>query len=125
MQKILVIEDDPNFGALMVELLTGANFEVLLASDGRTGLQLAEQHLPNLILCDVMLPLLDGHAVLTALRQNPVAATIPFIFLTAKGSRAALRQGMRLGANDYLAKPFEAAELLEVVAIQLAKQATI
>jgi EAL domain-containing protein (putative c-di-GMP-specific phosphodiesterase class I)/ActR/RegA family two-component response regulator len=123
MQRILVIEDDPNLGPLIVALLEREPFEVLLATDGRTGLQLAQQHLPNLILCDLMLPILDGYAVLTALRQQPVSATIPFIFLTAQDSRVALRQGMRLGADDYLTKPFEIEELLDVIAIRLAKQA--
>jgi DNA-binding response OmpR family regulator len=123
MQRILVIEDDPNLGPLIVALLEREPFEVLLATDGRTGLQLAQQHLPNLILCDLMLPILDGYAVLTALRQQPVSATIPFIFLTAQDSRVALRQGMRLGADDYLTKPFEVEELLDVIAIRLAKQA--
>ncbi|HCF26619.1 MAG TPA: GGDEF domain-containing response regulator, partial [Cyanobacteria bacterium UBA11049] len=94
-------------------------------SNGRVGIQLAQEQLPDLILCDVMMPELDGYGVLNALRQNPATAAIPFIFTTAKASKTDLRQGMELGADDYLTKPFTADELLGAIATRLKKQAVI
>ncbi|NES97097.1 MAG: response regulator, partial [Desertifilum sp. SIO1I2] len=112
MKKILVIEDEPTVRANLLKLLDLEGYQSLEASDGHTGIQLAEQHQPDLILCDIMMPELDGYAVLEALRQNPVTAMIPFIFLTAKAERNDWRQGMEKGADDYLTKPFTRSELL-------------
>ena len=106
MKKILIIEDEPSVRANILELLSAEEFKAVAADNGATGVQLALSHRPDLIICDVMMPQLDGHGVLQALRQNPVTATIPFIFLTAKVDRSDLRAGMSLGADDYVTKPF-------------------
>ena len=122
MTQILVIEDDATVCTLMLKLLKAEAFEVLIANDGRTGVQLAEGHEPDLIICDVMMPEFDGYEVLRQLRDRPSTATIPFIFLSAKADRSDLRQGMELGADDYLTKPFKRAELLGAVAARLSKR---
>ncbi len=106
MKKILVIEDEEFVRENIVELLDAEGFEVIGAEDGRMGLNLAKAMVPDLILCDVMMPELDGYGVLTALRQDSILAAVPFIFLTAKAAKADLRQGMELGADDYLTTPF-------------------
>jgi DNA-binding response OmpR family regulator len=119
MKKILVIEDERLVRTNLVDLLKTEGFEVVSACNGQTGLQMAQEQSPDLIICDVMMPKLDGFEVLKALSQNPETATIPLIFLTAKAERSDYRQGMELGAGDYLAKPFTRAELLGAVAAQL------
>ncbi|AFY85175.1 EAL domain-containing response regulator [Oscillatoria acuminata] len=121
MKKILVIEDEELVRNNIVEILDTVDFRVIGASNGGIGVQLAEEHLPDLILCDVMMPELDGYGVLAALRNNPVTATIPFIFLTAKGDKTDIRQGMNLGADDYLTKPFRRKELLGAIEARLIK----
>lgn len=123
MKKILVIEDETHLRANTVQILEFENFQVIEAENGSIGIQLAQEQLPDLILCDVMMPELDGYGVLTALRQNPATSGIPFIFTTAKASKTDLRQGMELGADDYLTKPFTADELLSAIATRLEKQA--
>ncbi|MBD2326389.1 response regulator [Alkalinema sp. FACHB-956] len=123
MGKILVIEDEGAIRANIEEILMLSNYDPIVAPDGLQGLQLAEQTQPDLILCDVMMPELDGHGVLHSLRQKETTAGIPFIFLTAKADRRDLRQGMEAGADDYLTKPFTADELLRAVSTQLTKQA--
>lgn len=125
MPQILVIEDDAVVSALILKLLKAEAFEVLIANDGPTGVQLAQAYEPDLILCDIMMPEFDGYEVLRQLRHNPATATIPFIFLSAKADRTDLRQGMELGADDYLAKPFKRAELLGAIAARLDKQAVV
>lgn len=122
MQKILVIEDEEAVRTNLLELLEVEDFEPVGAENGRIGIQLAQEHLPDLIICDIMMPELDGIGVLTTLRQLPATRTIPFIFLTAKVDRAELRQGMELGADDYLTKPFTPEELLQAIAARLTKQ---
>ncbi|MBD2312317.1 response regulator [Desertifilum sp. FACHB-1129] len=122
MKKILVIEDEPTVRANLLKLLDIEGYQSLEASDGHTGIQLAEQHQPDLILCDIMMPELDGYAVLEALRQNPATAMIPFIFLTAKAERNDWRQGMEKGADDYLTKPFTRSELLAAITMRLQRQ---
>lgn len=121
MIKILVIEDEVLLRANTVQILAFENFYTIEAENGALGVQLAQEQLPDLILCDVMMPELDGYGVLAALRQNPHTAAIPFIFTTAKASYADLRQGMELGADDFLSKPFSADELLAVILTQLRK----
>lgn len=125
MAKILVIEDEEAIRENLLELLEAEEFEVISAKDGQMGVEVAQQQLPNLILCDVMMPKLDGHGVLTALRQNPTTATIPFIFLTAKSDKSDFREGMELGADDYLTKPFGRNEVLGAIATRLKKQEII
>ena len=121
MKKILVIEDEELVRNNILEILDTVDFRVIGACNGGIGVQLAEEQLPDLILCDVMMPELDGYGVLAALRNNPVTATIPFIFLTAKGDKTEIRQGMNLGADDYLTKPFRRKELLGAIEARLIK----
>ncbi|MGG6293125.1 response regulator transcription factor [Leptolyngbya sp. AN02str] len=115
MKKVLVIEDEEFVRDNLVELLELENYEAISAPDGLAGIQLAQHHLPDLILCDMMMPLLDGHQVLQALKQATTTATIPFVFLTAKSHKTDTELGLALGANDYLTKPYTAADLLNVV----------
>lgn len=125
MPKILVIEDDQAVRENLLELLESENFDVLGAENGILGVQLAREVIPDLILCDVMMPELDGHGVIQTLRENPTTAMIPFIFLTARADKVDFRQGMELGADDYLTKPCTAEELLRAVATRLQRQAAL
>ncbi|MEP0872831.1 EAL domain-containing protein [Trichocoleus desertorum AS-A10] len=125
MKKILVIEDDLPVRENILELLEAEEFDVIGAENGAVGVQMARKHLPDLILCDVMMPELDGHGVLATLRTDPATAAIPFIFLTAKADKTDFRQGMNLGADDYLTKPCTADELLGAIAARLQKQAAV
>ncbi|HAJ60285.1 MAG TPA: hybrid sensor histidine kinase/response regulator [Cyanobacteria bacterium UBA8543] len=122
MKRILVIEDQPSVRENILDLLDAENFEVFGAADGKTGVELAKAKVPDLIICDVMMPELDGFEVLDSLRKDLETATIPFIFLTAKVEKTDWRQGMELGADDYLTKPFTAVELLGAIATRLEKQ---
>lgn len=115
MTKILVIEDDPVIRGNLIDLLELENYMVSHAEDGLSGVQLARESLPDLIICDIMMPNLDGYGVLTALRTQPATAMIPFIFLTAKADKADRRAGMGLGADDYLTKPFTSDEVLSAI----------
>src|SRR5919202_4645167 len=125
MKKILVIEDEDFVRENILELLDAEGFEVMSAENGQIGIDLAKAMIPDLILCDVMMPGVDGYGVLTALRQDSLMASIPFIFLTAKAAKADFRQGMELGADDYITKPFTRAELLGAIASRLKKQAAV
>ncbi len=117
--KILVIEDETDVRLNIVEILASGGFDPIHAEDGLTGLNLAKKRPPDLIVCDIKMPDFDGYCVLKALRQDPLTAEIPFIFLTAKSDKAEMRQGMNLGADDYLTKPFRRLELLETIAARL------
>ncbi len=119
MNKILVIEDEPEMRRNLATILQLEHYQPLTAENGRRGLQLASKQRPDLILCDVMMPELDGYGVLQALQQDPALALIPFIFLTAKGEKQDLRSGMNLGADDYLTKPVAKADLLQAIAARL------
>jgi len=121
MTKVLVIEDELAIRENIVELLEVEDFDAMGAPNGRVGLELAQEHLPDLILCDVMMPELDGYGVLKGLRSDPITATIPFIFLTAKADKGDLREGMSLGADDYLTKPCTPEELLDAINTRLEK----
>ncbi|UKO96249.1 hybrid sensor histidine kinase/response regulator [Nostoc sp. UHCC 0870] len=125
MSKVLVIEDDINVRQNILELLDNEGFNLIEAENGQIGVDLALAEMPDLILCDVMMPELDGYGVLKGLRQNPTTAMIPLIFLTAKSDKTDFRQGMEMGADDYIVKPFTRAELLAAIACRLAKQSTI
>ncbi|MDF5713306.1 MAG: EAL domain-containing response regulator [Rhizonema sp. NSF051] len=125
MTKILVIEDEKLVRENIIDLLEAESFETITAADGRIGLELAASEAPDLILCDLILPEIDGYGVLRALREQSITAIIPFIFLSAKASRADFRQGMDLGADDYITKPFTRAELLSAIACRLTKQASL
>lgn len=123
MTKILLIEDTDSLRELIIKILECLDYQAMAAENGKVGLQLAEEHLPDIILCDIMMPEMDGYEVLTALRQKPETAIIPFIFLSAKADKSDIRQGMNLGADDYLTKPFTTEELKEAIAVRLEKQA--
>ncbi|MEG4998437.1 EAL domain-containing response regulator [Microcoleus sp. B4-D4] len=123
MKKILVIEDDRVIRENILKLLKAEGFDVTGAENGALGLNAAVSSLPDVILCDVMMPELDGYGVLDALRSHPVTATVPFVFLTGKAERSEMRQGMELGADDYLTKPFTKAELVGAISSRLKKQA--
>jgi EAL domain-containing protein (putative c-di-GMP-specific phosphodiesterase class I)/CheY-like chemotaxis protein len=125
MTKVLVIEDEELVRENLLDLLEAENFDIIAAPNGKIGVNLALSEFPDLILCDVMMPELDGYGVLSTLRQDPIAATIPFIFLTAKSAKSDFRQGMDMGADDYLTKPFTRAELLSAIMNRLEKQATL
>jgi DNA-binding NarL/FixJ family response regulator len=100
-------------------------FQVLEAKDGDEGIAAAREHKPDLIFCDITMPKRDGHGVLNALRDDPITAHIPFVFLTARGEKNDVRSGMNLGADDYLVKPFQVDELLRVIRARLARQVQI
>lgn len=121
MNKILVIEDEEIVRSNIVEILESGDFEAIGAENGRRGIEIAVKNLPNLIICDVTMPELDGYGVLKLLRQNSSTKTIPFIFLTARADKTDIRTGMNLGADDYLTKPFRRTELLTAVTARLAK----
>ena len=118
-EKILVIEDAEEVRKLIQETLILHGYTVYTADDGDTGLEQALQLRPNLILCDVQMPRMDGYDVLKALRKNPTAATTPFVFLTGVADRDHFRQGMNLGADDFLPKPFMLDELVAMVKARL------
>ena len=122
MKKILVIEDEQVIRENILKLLKAEGFDVTGAENGSQGLYAAVSNLPDVIICDVMMPELDGYGVLMALRSNPVTATVPFVFLTGKADRSEMRQGMELGADDYLTKPFSKAELVGAISSRLKKQ---
>ena len=125
MSKILVIEDEALTRDMFRDCLEAEGFQTFGAKDGLTGIGLARQHLPNLVLCDIIMPKLDGYEVLSQLRQDTTTAAIPFVFITAKTGKADRRQGMSLGADDYLTKPSTVEELLEVVSVRLKKNAIL
>ncbi|WP_107668143.1 response regulator [Cyanothece sp. BG0011] len=123
MAKIVLVEDDADSRNLYKDFLETEGFQIFGAEDGLTGLELARQYKPDLVLCDIILPKIDGYEVLSRLRHDPLTAAISFIFLTAKNTKKELRYGMNLGADDYLPKPFTADDLLEAIAARLQRQA--
>ncbi|MCL4179140.1 MAG: hybrid sensor histidine kinase/response regulator [Verrucomicrobia bacterium] len=125
MKKILVIDDDAAIQSLTVKALQSRGYQALSAADGREGLEVARKYLPDLIVCDVQMPTMDGYQTLSALQQDPVTCTIPFIFLTALRDQQHIRYGLGLGADDYLTKPFTVNELINVVNVRLAKKEAI
>jgi len=121
--KILVIEDEPEMRRNLLTVLRLEKFSTVAAENGRMGVELARKERPDIVVCDVMMPELDGLGVLQALRQDPATASIPFIFLTAKGEKNDVRSGMNLGADDYLTKPVAKADLLGAITSRLARTA--
>ncbi len=121
MQKILLIEDNLEMRENTAEILEMAKYKVFTAVNGKEGVKLAQFEKPDLIICDIMMPELDGYGVLHMLSKIPETAAIPFIFLTAKAEKADYRKGMSMGADDYLTKPFDDMELLGAVEIRLKK----
>lgn len=121
MKKVLLIEDNKDVRENTVDILELSNYRVASAENGKIGVEKARQFQPDVILCDIMMPVMDGYNVLQELSKKSETASIPFIFLTAKSEKSDLRRGMNLGADDYLTKPFEEYELLEAVASRLKK----
>jgi DNA-binding NarL/FixJ family response regulator len=123
MKKILVIEDEPEMRRNITALLRYKEYEAVAAANGRLGVEMAGREKPDLILCDVMMPELDGYGVLRALQADSKLALIPFIFLTAKGEKHDLRSGMNLGADDYLTKPVANNDLVHAIEARLSRSA--
>lgn len=122
MKKILVIENEAENRDIFLDTLHTEGFEAIAAENGVVGVQKAQECLPDLVICDILLPKLDGYGVLRTLRQNLTTAIIPFIFLTAQANQAEIRQGMNLGADDYLIKPFMVEEVIRAITARLEKQ---
>lgn len=120
--KILIIEDNNDIRESTAEILELAGYEVKEANNGKAGVELAQQYHPDLVLCDIMMPELDGYGVLYLLNKNPETTATPFIFLTAKAERQDFRKGMEMGADDYLTKPFDDIELLNAIESRLGKK---
>jgi DNA-binding response OmpR family regulator len=115
MKTLLLIEDNDEIRENTAEILQLANYKVFTAANGKIGVELALEHKPDLIICDIMMPVLDGYGVLHAIHRNEEIKNTPFIFLSAKTERGDLRKGMELGADDYITKPFDGTELLNAV----------
>jgi DNA-binding response OmpR family regulator len=124
MTKVLVIEDNEDVREEIVAILDFEGYEVRDAENGRRGLELVREWAPDLVICDLMMPELDGYATLEAVRADPASAATPFLCLTARGERRDMRRAMELGADDYLTKPFTAGELLAALNAALAKRAS-
>lgn len=122
MKKALIIEDSDDIREGTAEILGLAGYETFTAKNGKIGVDLAIKHLPDIILCDIMMPELDGYGVLYLLQKNQQTATIPFIFMTAKAERSDMRKGMEMGADDYLTKPFDDVELFKAIESRLRKK---
>lgn len=121
MKKILLIEDNKDVRENTAEILTLAKYNVLTATNGKEGVETAQKEKPDLIICDIMMPVLDGHGALHLLSKSEETASIPFIFLTAKSEKSDFRKGMEMGADDYLTKPFDDVELLSAIETRLKK----
>jgi DNA-binding NarL/FixJ family response regulator len=122
MKKVLLIEDQAPMRRNLSLMLKMEGYTVLAAENGRAGIEVARREKPDLILCDVMMPELDGYGVLEALRADAATATTPFIFLTARGEKPDMRRGMNLGADDYLTKPAPRGEILAAIAARLMRK---
>jgi DNA-binding response OmpR family regulator len=122
MKKILFIEDSDEIRENTAEILELANYVVYTAANGKEGIEIALQQHPDLVICDILMPVLDGYGVLHSLNKHPEFKNTPFIFLTAKSERADIRKGMELGADDYIVKPFSGTELLSAVETRLKKR---
>lgn len=125
MSKILLIEDDRVNRCLFQDCLESEGFQTISAEDGAIGIQQAKNYLPDLILCDIYMPEVNGYEVLAQLRQDPSTAYIPLIFLTAMATKVERRKGMELGADDFLMKPFTAEQLLAAVSARLERQSML
>jgi len=121
MKKILLIEDSDDIRSNTAEILELSNYKVIVAENGKVGVEKAIEHKPDLIICDIMMPVLDGYGVLHAIHRNESIKNTPFIFLTARTERDDFRKGMELGADDYITKPFSGTELLNAVDSRLKK----
>lgn len=122
MTKVLIIEDSEALLNDIVEMLSLEGFETIRAENGKVGVDIVADNRPDLIVCDIRMPVMDGYGVLDQIRSDPVTANIPFIFLTARTGRGEVREGMEMGADDYLTKPFTAEELISSVRSRLARK---
>ncbi|MFC4870309.1 response regulator [Negadavirga shengliensis] len=120
--NILLIEDNLEMAENIMAILKLARYEVTYAPNGKTGIELTQKSLPDLIICDIMMPEMDGYSVLHILNKDENTANIPFIFLTAKADKSDFRTGMNLGADDYITKPFDGVDLLKVIEMRLRKK---
>ncbi len=125
MKKILVIDDNTDIRENTAEILVLAGYKTFTAENGKKGVEIAMHEKPDLIVCDIMMPDLDGYGVIHLLKMNPATEGIPFIFLTAKTERSDFRKGMEMGADDYITKPFDDLELLRAIEIRLKKTAIL
>ncbi len=125
MKKILIIEDNLEVRENTAEIIELSNYEVITAENGKIGVQMALDQTPDLIVCDIMMPVLDGYGVYHLLSKHTETASIPFIFLTAKSEKADFRKGMDMGADDYLIKPFNGIDLLQAIEVRLKKIDTL
>jgi CheY-like chemotaxis protein len=115
MPTVLVIEDEAPLRANLVRILSAEGYQVVAAADGDEGVQRVRESRPDAVICDILMPRLDGFGVLAALRSRPETAAIPFIFLTASADKVDLARGLQSGANEYVTKPFKIADLLAAV----------
>jgi len=125
MRKVLLIEDNEEMRENTSEILSFAGYKVVSASDGKAGVDMAKKEKPDLVICDIMMPGLDGYGVLQSLAKEPETAGIPFIFLTAKAERTDMRKGMNMGADDYLIKPFDETELISALEMRLKRSSIL
>ena len=125
MKKVILIEDDTALRENTAELLELSGYEVRTAPNGKVGLLEVANFFPDIIVCDIMMPLLDGYGVLEALSKDQSTKYIPFIFLSAKTEKHEVRKGMDLGADDYLTKPFDESDLISAIESRLAKTAIL
>lgn len=125
MKKVLLIEDNTDIRENMSEILELSGYRVTTAADGMQGVNEAINIKPDIIVCDIMMPVLDGYGVIHMLQKNPETRNIPFIFLTAKAERNEIRKGMELGADDYITKPFNGTELLNAIEARLKKNSLL
>ena len=123
--SILVIEDNKDIRENTAEILDLAGYKTFMAENGKKGVELALKEKPTIIICDIMMPELDGYGVLHLVRKNQETENTPFIFLTAKTERSDFRKGMEMGADDYITKPFEEIELLNAVEIRFKKSSIL
>jgi CheY-like chemotaxis protein len=122
MATLLVIEDEVPLRANLVRILSAEGYRVIAAADGDEGIRRVREDRPDLVICDILMPLVNGFGVLAALRSRPETAAIPFIFLTASADKEDLARGLRSGANEYVTKPFKIADLLAAVRRRLPPQ---
>ena len=125
MKKILLIEDDKQIRENLIEILELAEYKVVVAENGVTGVNQAVKEKPDLILCDILMPLLDGYGALNLLSKNEETAVIPFVFMSSISDKKDIRKGMNLGADDFVIKPFNCSELLNVIELRLKKSALL
>ncbi|MBQ0786265.1 MAG: response regulator, partial [Oceanihabitans sp.] len=119
MNKILLIEDNQDVRENTADILELSNYTVITAENGKIGVEKAIKHAPDIIICDIMMPILDGYGVFESLSKNHKTARIPFIFLSAKSEKTDIRKGMNIGVDDYLTKPFEEDELLDAIVCRI------